>query len=83
MAQERKDWKLYRTKYLIRAKQLSEGCVVLDSSGRVLEGSSGDYLVESSDGSLRIARRDVFEDVYVELEDGRASGEYPALANAS
>ncbi len=75
----RNRWKVYRTKYLIKAKQLSEKCTIVDDSGKVSAGDSGDYLVESSDGSLRISRRDVFEDVYVELEPGPAR----ALATAS
>ncbi len=62
------NWKIYRTKYLVKAKQLSHEYSLIDSTGRALTGQPGDYLVENSDGSLRIARREVFEDVYAELE---------------
>ncbi len=68
------NWKVYRTKYLVKAKQLSRKYSVIDSTGRVLTGQPGDYLVENSDGSLRIARREVFEDVYAELETENTSG---------
>jgi hypothetical protein len=80
--QRTEGWKLYRTKYLVKAKQLSEGCTVLDSAGRVLAGEPGDYLVENSDGSRRIARRDIFEDVYVELEGEGSLGWFRRLAAA-
>jgi hypothetical protein len=81
--QRTESWKLYRTKYLVKAKKLSASCKILDSTGRVLVGESGDYLVESSDGSLRIARRDVFEDVYVELEREEIPARLHHLATAS
>lgn len=68
----RQDWKIYRTKYLVKARKLTEKYSIIDSTGRVLAGQPGDYLVESSDGSLRITRREVFEDVYVELERAHA-----------
>lgn len=61
------DWKTYRTRFLVRARQLSEPLTFTDSSGREHHGRAGDYLIQSSDG-LRIARREVFEDVYVTLE---------------
>jgi hypothetical protein len=67
------NWKIYRTKYLVKAKQLSRKYSVIDSTGRVLTAQPGDYLVENSDGSLRIARREVFEDVYAELETENTS----------
>ena len=38
--------------------------------GREHRGQKGDYLVESSDGMLRIAPRDIFEDVYVPMGAG-------------
>jgi len=44
-----------------------------DVSGREQIGCEGDYLVECSDGSRRIAPRHIFEDIYVELEAGEAS----------
>ena len=73
-------WRTYRTKYLVKAKQLSEKYTLVDSTGRVLSGNPGDYLVENSDGSLRIARREVFDDVYVELEN-EGTGKLTCVGN--
>lgn len=61
------DWKVYRTRYLVRARQLSAPLTMMDSSGKQQSGVEGDYLVECSDGSHRIAPRQVFEDIYVDL----------------
>ncbi len=61
------DWKVFRTRYLVKARQLMETTVVLDELGKIQTGQPGDYLVECSDGSLRISPRHVFEDVYVEM----------------
>jgi len=62
------EWKVYRTRFLVRARQLIEDLNILDASGREQIGRAGDYLVECSDGSRRIAPRHIFEDVYVEIE---------------
>jgi hypothetical protein len=59
------EWKTYRTRFLVRAKQLSSSLSFTDSLGRQHSGRKGDYLVESSDGVLRIAPRQIFEDIYV------------------
>jgi hypothetical protein len=59
------DWKIYRTRFLVRAKQLTEPLCFVDALGREHHGVKGDYVVESSDGSRRIAPRLIFEDVYV------------------
>ena len=61
------DWKTYRTRFLVRAKQLTQPFTFTDINGREHHGQLGDYLIESSDG-LRISRREVFEDVYVVME---------------
>lgn len=61
------DWKIYRTRYLTKARQLTETTVVLDHVGRFHTGKPGDYLVQCPDGSQRISPRHVFEDVYVEM----------------
>ena len=61
------DWKTYRTRFVVRAMQLTEPFTFTDSYGREHHGRTGDYLVKSSDG-LRISRREIFEDVYVVLE---------------
>jgi hypothetical protein len=62
------DWKLYRTRFLAKAKRLEESCTISDINGRLQQGEPGDYLVEAPDGSRRIAPAHVFEDIYVEFE---------------
>jgi len=59
------EWKTYRTRFLVRAKQLSSSLTFTDHLGRQHCGRKGDYLVESCDGVLSIAPRQIFEDVYV------------------
>lgn len=60
-------WQVYRTRFLIRAKQLTVPLEFRDALGREHRGQTGDYLVESSDGTYRIAPRGIFEDVYVSM----------------
>lgn len=60
-------WKIYRTRFLIKARQLNQPLRFVDALGREHRGEAGDYLVESSDGSRRIAPRLIFEDVYVAM----------------
>lgn len=60
-------WQIYRTRFLIRAKQLTEPFMFVDALGHEHHGSTGDYLVESSDGTRRIAPREIFEDVYIAM----------------
>ena len=62
------DWKLYRTRFLAKARRLDLPCTVTDAWGREQQGGPGDYLVEAPDGSQRIAPAQVFEDIYVEFE---------------
>ena len=62
------DWNTYRTRFLIRAKQLTKPFSFTDPLGREHRGRPGDYLVHSSNGLLRIAPREIFEDVYVAME---------------
>ena len=57
-------WNTYRTRFLVKAKQLTEPMTFTDVLGREHHGNPGDYVVQSSHG-LRIAPREVFEDVYV------------------
>jgi hypothetical protein len=71
------EWQIYRTRFLIRAKQLTEPLVFLDPLGREHRGLAGDYLVESSDGTRRIAPREIFEDIYVAM--GPASDNWHPL----
>jgi len=61
------EWKIYRTRFLICAKQLTESFSFVDALGREHHGEPGDYLVESSDGTRRIAPREIFEDIYVPI----------------
>jgi hypothetical protein len=61
------EWKTYRTRFLVKAKQLNSSLTFTDSLGRQHSGRKGDYLVESSDGILRIAPRQIFEDIYVAM----------------
>jgi hypothetical protein len=60
-------WKIYRTRFLIKARQLTQPLLFVDALGREHCGQPGDYLVESSDGARRIAPRLIFEDVYVAM----------------
>lgn len=57
-------WNTYRTRFLVQAKQLTEPLTFTDVLGREHHGNPGDYLVQSSHG-LRVAPREVFDDVYV------------------
>jgi hypothetical protein len=60
-------WITYRTRFLVKAKQLTTSLTFSDVLGRQHSGRKGDYLVESCDGVLRIAPRQIFEDIYVPL----------------
>ena len=60
-------WKTYRTRFLVKAKQLSSSLSFVDPLGRQHTGRKGDYLVESSDGVVSIAPRQIFEDIYVPM----------------
>jgi hypothetical protein len=64
-------WITYRTRFLVKAKQLTTSLAFTDVLGRQHSGRKGDYLVESSDGVLRIAPRQIFEDIYVPLLTGQ------------
>ncbi len=61
------EWKTYRTRFMIRARQLTQPFSFTDANGREHHGRVGDYLVESTEG-FRIAPREVFEDVYCAME---------------
>jgi hypothetical protein len=60
-------WITYRTRFLVKAKQLTASLTFTDALGRQHSGRKGDYLVEFSDGVLRIAPRQIFEDIYVPI----------------
>ena len=66
------DWKTYRTRFLVRAKQLTDPLIFTDALGREHHGRPGDYLVHSSNGLLHVAPKEIFEDVYVALEQPSA-----------
>jgi hypothetical protein len=68
-------WKTYRTRFLVKAKQLSSSLSFVDHLGRQHCGRKGDYLVESSDGVLSIAPRRIFEDIYVPMSHLRREPE--------
>ena len=63
------DWTVYRTRFLVRARRLTERMVFIDALGREHTGDPGDYLVESAEGCFRITARKIFEDVYVPLAE--------------
>ena len=71
-------WNVYRTRFLVKAKQLTQPLTFVDPLGREQRGKKGDYLVEWSDGMLRIAPRGIFEDVYVPMDPVNSQPE-PAL----
>jgi hypothetical protein len=61
------EWKTYRTRFLVKAKQLNSNFSFVDALGRQHSGRKGDYLVESSDGVVSITPRRIFEDIYVPM----------------
>jgi hypothetical protein len=66
-------WNLYRTRFLVRARQLTEPLSFRDALGREHSGQPGDYLVESGQGMLRITAKAIFEDIYVPLSRNGSS----------
>jgi hypothetical protein len=76
------DWNTYRTRFLVHAKQLTEPLAFTDPLGREHHGRPGDYLVQSSEGLLRIAPREIFEDVYVPMEYERGPGNQPLRSSS-
>ena len=64
------DWKIYRTRFLVRAQQLGQALSFTDALGREHRGRIGDYLVESADGTRSITPRLIFEDIYVVMGTG-------------
>jgi hypothetical protein len=65
-------WTVYRTRFLVRARQLTEPFVFTDALGREQSGRPGDYLVESADGIRRITSLAIFEDIYVPLVQSKS-----------
>jgi len=60
-------WTVYRTRFLVRARQLTRPLAFTDALGREQTGQPGDYLVEFTDGIKRITNQALFEDIYVPL----------------
>jgi hypothetical protein len=73
------EWKTYRTRFLVKAKQLNSNLTFSDHLGRQHCGRKGDYLVESCDGVLSITPRRIFEDIYVAM--GLTPGSSPRRSN--
>jgi hypothetical protein len=67
------DWTVYRTRFLVRARQLTAPLLFTDTLGREHSGRPGDYLVESADGIRRITSQAIFEDIYVPLVQSRGT----------
>ncbi|HEY3973776.1 MAG TPA: hypothetical protein VGM18_12280 [Candidatus Sulfotelmatobacter sp.] len=75
------EWKTYRTRFLVQAKQISSTLTFVDHLGRQHCGRKGDYLVESSDGVLSIAPRRIFEDIYVPMSpSNQPLAAFPAIS---
>jgi hypothetical protein len=66
-AMKSEQWKTYRTRFLVKAKQLNSALSFTDHLGRQHCGRKGDYLVESYDGVISIAPRQIFQDIYVPM----------------
>jgi hypothetical protein len=66
-------WKTYRTRFLIKAKQLNAALSFTDPLGRTHCGRKGDYLVESYEGVVSITPRQIFEDIYVAMAEAEVS----------
>jgi hypothetical protein len=81
-AMKSEEWKTYRTRFLVKAKQLSSNLSFVDPLGRQHSGRKGDYLVESSDGVISIAPRQIFEDIYVAIALESEGTSVPAGAEA-
>jgi hypothetical protein len=81
-------WTVYRTRFLVRARQLKQPLIFTDALGREQSGGPGDYVVESSDGVTRITTQALFEDIYVPLVPAlllppRATDESAALPSSA
>lgn len=76
-------WKTYRTRFLVKAKQLNSTLSFTDHLGRQHCGRKGDYLVESFEGLLTITPRQIFEDIYVPLPLSRKAEQHLPISNFS
>jgi hypothetical protein len=73
-------WTVYRTRFLVRAQQLTAPLVFTDALGREQSGQPGDYLVETSEGIRRITTQALFEDIYVPLAQNNSGASAVVLA---
>src|SRR6202453_2776151 len=76
-------WTIYRTRFLVRAQQLTKPLIFTDALGREQSGRPGDYLVETCEGMRRIPPQAIFEDIYVpvaQIPQNNKKGAPAALA---
>ena len=76
-------WQVYRTRFLVKAKQLTKPMFFVDHLGREHRGEKGDYLVESSDGMFSIAPRSIFKDIYVAMGPADEGWQSPVRSGLS
>ena len=62
-------WTVYRSRFVVRARQLTDSLVFTDALGREHSGQPGDYLVESVEGLRCIRPQAQFENIYVPLQE--------------
>ena len=62
-------WTVYRSRFVVRARQLTECLVFTDALGREHSGQPGDYLVKSLEGLRCIRPQAQFENIYVPLQE--------------
>jgi hypothetical protein len=62
-------WTVYRSRFVVRARQLTDSLVFTDALGREHSGLPGDYLVESTEGLRCIRPQAQFENIYVPLQE--------------
>jgi len=78
-----KQWTTYRTRFLVKAKQLNSSLSFTDPLGRQHSGRKGDYLVESSEGVISIAPKKIFEDIYVAMAEDLAPSQFSKSKHAN
>ena len=60
-------WTVYRTRFVVRARQLTQPLSFVNALGREHSGQAGDYLIETPAGCRSILPQSQFEDIYVPL----------------
>ena len=71
MKKTAKNWNVYCTRFLVKARQLTSPLTFVDVCGHEHRGRKGDYFVESIDGKQVILARKFFEDVYITMGPAR------------